>query len=240
MPMNTVDFEHLRLSPSDCLLDLGCGEGRHALTAYMLERIHAVAVDLNIEYLETTRQRFQEFADLSDCSASLTVSAADGLTLPFANECFDKVICAEVLEHVPNYEGVIKEIDRVLKPGGILAISVPRFMPEKICWLLSEEYHSQEGGHIRIFTAPRLRRSVEKYGLIYFKRHWAHALHVPYWWLKCLFWKEEGEDAWIVRTYHRFLVWDLMKQPRITRWLERALDPIMGKSVVMYFVKTHQ
>jgi len=240
MPMNTIDFEHLRLSPSDCLLDLGCGEGRHALTAYMLERIHAVAVDLNIEDLETTRQRFQEFADLSDCSASLTVSAADGLKLPFANECFDKVICAEVLEHVPDYEGVIKEIDRVLKPGGILAISVPRFMPEKICWLLSEEYHSQEGGHIRIFNAPRLRRSVEKYGLIYFKRHWAHALHVPYWWLKCLFWKEEGEDAWIVRTYHRFLVWDLMKQPRITRWLERALDPIMGKSVVMYFVKTHQ
>lgn len=238
--MNTINFDYLRLAPSDRILDLGCGEGRHALTAYMLERVDAVGVDLNIQDLKVTQQRFEELAKSPYCSASLSVSVADGLHLPFANECFDKVICSEVLEHVPDYRGVIKEIDRVLKTGGIMAISVPRFLPEKICWLLSDEYHAEEGGHIRIFNAGRLRREIEKCGLIHFKRHWAHALHVPYWWLKCLLWRGHGEDAWVVRAWHRLLVWDLMKQPRITRWLEQLLDPVMGKSVVMYFVKGRQ
>lgn len=244
MPMNTINFDHLNLSRSDRLLDLGCGEGRHALTACMLEQINAVAVDLNIKDLQTTRQRYQELnlkepGEPQDCG-NLSLSVADGLKLPFTNGYFDKVICAEVLEHIPDYGGVINEISRVLKPGGIMAISVPRYLPEKICWLLSDEYHAQEGGHIRIFNAPKLQRSIENCGLIHFRRHWAHALHVPYWWLKCLLWREEGEDAWIVRTYHKLLVWDLMKQPRTTRWLERILDPIMGKSVVMYFVKGSQ
>lgn len=237
MPMNTIDFEHLKLSSGDRILDLGCGEGRHCITAYMLEQVDAVGVDLNIQDLKTTLQRFEESAGKPGCSASLNVSVADGLHLPFPNDCFDKVICSEVLEHVPDYRGVIKELNRVLKPGGIMAISVPRFMPEKICWLLSDEYHAEEGGHIRIFHARQLRRDVENCGLIHFKRHWAHALHVPYWWLKCLFWRENGEDAWIVRAWHRLLVWDLMKRPRTTRWLEKLLDPVMGKSVVMYFVK---
>lgn len=241
MPMNTINFDHLHLSPSDRLLDLGCGEGRHALTACMLEQVNAVGVDLNIKDLQTTQQRFHELnlkepGEQQDCG-NLSLSVANGLKLPFANAYFDKVICAEVLEHIPDYRGVINEISRVLKPGGIMAISVPRYLPEKICWLLSDEYHAQEGGHIRIFNARKLRHTIENCGLIHFRRHWAHALHVPYWWLKCLLWREAGEDAWIVRTYHRLLVWDLMKQPRTTRWLERMLDPIMGKSVVMYFVK---
>ena len=37
--------------------------------------------------------------------------------------------------------------------------------------------------------------------------------------------------------YHRFLVWDLMDRPAFTRALERVLNPVMGKSVVMYFQK---
>jgi hypothetical protein len=61
---------------------------------------------------------------------------------------------------------------------------------------------------------------------------------VPYWWLKCLFWQEDDPQAenWIVKQYHRFLVWDLMKQPWITRIADSLLNPILGKSVVMYFV----
>ena len=46
-----------------------------------------------------------------------------------------------------------------------------------------------------------------------------------------------GERAWPVRLYHRMLVWDLLKNPRLTRWLETLLNPLWGKSVVMYFVR---
>lgn len=237
MSMQTVNFDYLRLRDDDRILDLGCGEGRHAITAYMLRNVESVGVDLSLDDLNTTAGRFQEFAEPGNCAKSLALSAADARQLPFPDGCFDKVICSEVLEHIPDYRAVLAEIARVLKTGGILAVSVPRFLPEWVCWQLSDAYHEVKGGHIRIFNAGHLRADIEELGLVHFKRHWAHALHVPYWWLKCAFWSEE-EDARIVKAYHRFLVWDLMQQPVMTRGLESLLNPLIGKSIVMYFVKS--
>lgn len=238
MSMQTIDFDLLRLDDDDRILDLGCGEGRHAITAYMLKNIEAVGVDLKLEDLKTTTSRFEQFREPDNCGKSLSVALANGAKLPFANDTFDKVICSEVLEHIPDYVPVIREIVRVLKTGGTLAVSVPRFFPEWVCWQLSDGYHEVEGGHVRIFNASHLRKDIEAEGLIRFDRHFAHALHVPYWWLKCLFWRGDEQDVGVVRAYHRFLVWDLMKQPLLTRTLESVLNPLMGKSVVMYFVKT--
>lgn len=235
--METIDFTDLRLTNGDTLLDLGCGEGRHCISACLLENVTSIGIDRNLNDLGTTRSRFKEFENPDD-GRTLALSASDGLALPFADDTFDKVICSEVLEHIPDYFSVLREIDRVLKVGGTLAVSVPRFFPEWVCWQLSDEYHAMEGGHIRIFNASHLQQDIESLGFVRYRKHWAHALHVPYWWLKCAFWKEEGEeDAAIVRAYHRFLVWDLMKRPWLTRALEWLLNPIMGKSVVMYFIK---
>jgi hypothetical protein len=54
--------------------------------------------------------------------------------------------------------------------------------------------------------------------------------------LKCLFWKNKDSN-WLVAQYHRLLVWDLMENPALTRILEKCMNPVMGKSVVMYFRK---
>jgi len=233
--MLTIDFKRLDLQPGDRVLDLGCGEGRHCISAYILhEHIDVVGVDLNQKDLGTAQQRFQEFAEAENPNKQFALFCANGLALPFADNSFDKIICSEVLEHIPDYKAMLGEIDRLLKPDGLLAISVPRSWPEKICWQLSEAYHLVKGGHIRIFKADALHREVETYGLSRYARHWAHALHSPYWWLKCLFW-EQGDEQWLVKTYHRMLVWDLMKKPWLTQNLERLLNPILGKSVVMYF-----
>ena len=239
MSMETVNFEHLKLLPGDRVLDLGCGEGRHTITAYLMGNVDSVGVDLSLKDLNTTRQRFSEFEDKDNHQKSLNISVANGASLPFADGSFDKVICSEVLEHIPNYRAVLKEITRVLKTGGIFVASVPRFFPEWVCWQFSDAYHEVEGGHVRIFNATQLKEDIETNGFIFFKRHWAHSLHVPYWWLKCIFWREGDEpQAAIVEAYHKFLVWDLMKKPWITQTLDRLLNPILGKSVVMYFVKT--
>ena len=239
MSLQTIDFKRLGLKPNESILDLGCGEGRHAISAYMSENLDAVGVDLSIADLKTTLERFTEFVEPENQDKSLVISVADAMRLPFADEHFDKVICSEVLEHIPDYRSVIKEISRVLKTGGIAAISVPRFFPEWVCWQLSDAYHQVEGGHLRIFNASHLHADMFAQGFIRFDKHHAHSLHVPYWWLKCLFWRNNGEkNAGIVDAYHRFLSWDLMKQPKITHWLDKILNPIMGKSVVMYFVKT--
>ncbi len=239
MSLQTINFDKLRLKENERLLDLGCGEGRHAISAYMVKDLEAVGIDLSLKDLKITQERFEQFVEPENTAKSLVISVANGQHLPFEDESFDKVICSEVLEHIPDYQAVIKEIARVLKTGGVAAISVPRFFPEWVCWQLSDAYHEVEGGHIRIFNASDLQKDVESAGFINFDKHHAHSLHVPYWWLKCLFWREQGEpEAEVVRQYHRFLTWDLMTQPAVTRWLDKILNPIMGKSVVLYFVKT--
>ena len=235
MSLETVNFEHFKLHPGDRVLDLGCGEGRHSITAYLKQQVNVVGLDLSIADMKTARQRLNDF-EVTEDGRALNFVRASGLRMPFADQQFDKVICSEVLEHIADFQGVLAEINRVLKPGGLFAVSVPRFGPEWICWQLSDAYHEVEGGHIRIFKQGDLQRAVEKFNMHRYAKHWAHGLHSPYWWLRCLFWAD-GEDAWLVRKYHELLVWDLMQQPPVTRMLERLLNPIWGKSVVMYFVK---
>lgn len=235
--MQTVDFRHFPLAPGDVVLDLGCGEGRHVIAAYLQQDVTAIGVDLCLKDLSTAQQRSGPFQDVGNCSKCCGFSQANALQLPFADNTFDKIICSEVLEHIPDYQSVLKEIERVLKPGGLFCTSVPRRWPEKICWWLSEAYYHVEGGHIRIFKARELHRQIESLGFKFLCRHWAHALHSPFWWLKCLWWDKQ-ENHWLIRQYHRFLVWDLMDRPAFTRYLEKLLNPIMGKSVVMYFRKS--
>lgn len=238
MSLETIDFRYIPLEPTDRVLDLGCGEGRHTISAGLQGAGHCIGLDLSQADLMTARHRAKEFT-FEDTRTQLDFTVASGLNLPFRDATFDKVICSEVLEHVPDYQAVLREIYRVLKPGGLFAVSVPRFVPEWMCWQLSHEYHEVEGGHIRIFRTRQLRHAIESLSMHYLARHWAHSLHVPYWWLKCLFWSETNERA-PVRLYHRFLIWDLMQQPRLTYWLDRLLNPIMGKSLVMYFQRESQ
>lgn len=239
--MQTVDLNYLRRSPPQTLLDLGCGEGRHALGAQWLQLAsHIVAVDISAKDVRTAQARLIEQNQHSNqgqaAQSVCHLCIANGLRLPFAEHSFDTVICSEVLEHIPDYQSMLTEIHRVLKPGGTLAISVPRAWPERVCWWLSRAYHQVEGGHVRIFNARQLRAEIEQHCFDLRRRHWAHALHVPYWWLRCLFWRENIQVA-PVRWYHRLLVWDLMSRPWLTQTLERLLNPLMGKSVVMYFEK---
>ncbi len=232
--MQTIDFRYFPLSPNDVLLDLGCGEGRHCINAYLLENIISIGADLSFRDLQTAMQKFKPFVSMGQ--GNFYLQQVNAGKLPFADASIDKIICSEVLEHIENYSIVLEEINRVLKPNGLLAISVPRYWPEKICWWLSDAYHQVEGGHIRIFTSKLLKQVLTDSGFVFYKRHWAHALHAPYWWLKCLLWNSQ-DNSRLIKLYHRFLVWDLMQKPWLTQTLEKCLNPLMGKSVVMYFVK---
>jgi ubiquinone/menaquinone biosynthesis C-methylase UbiE len=198
--------------------------------------VHSFGVDLSLDDLKTTQEKFADFHEPENAAKSFGLSSANALQLPFADNTFDKVICSEVLEHIPDYQGALREIERVLRPGGLFCASVPRRWPEKICWWLSEGYYKVPGGHLRIFKSRELRSEIEHLGFKHYSRHWAHALHAPFWWLKCLFWSNQ-DNNWLVKQYHRLLVWDLLENPAFTRILEKSMNPIMGKSVVMYFRK---
>ncbi len=163
---------------------------------------------------------------------------ADALHLPFHSGAFDRVIAAEVLEHIPADGAALAELARVLRPGGTMAVSVPRWFPERVCWALSADYHAPAaaGGHVRVYRRSQVAGRLRAAGLRAVGSHSAHALHSPYWWLKCAV-GVGRDDVWAVRQYHRFLVWDITTGPRPVRLLERAFNPVIGKSLVVYAEK---
>ena len=235
--MITADLKRLNLQPGQDVLDIGCGNGRHTAEAYRLRGILAIGADLNIDDLKQARQRLEFHDRLGEHGGGCwCLAAADVRRLPFPGSHFQAVICSEVMEHIPDHDRALAELVRVLKPGGHLVVSVPRYFPERICWALSDEYHQANQGHVRIYRKDELVRMIQGTGLILYRTHYAHSLHSPYWWLKCLV-GPTREDSRAVNLYHRFLTWDILQHPPLTRHLDRFLNPILGKSLVLYFRK---
>jgi SAM-dependent methyltransferase len=235
--MLTVDFRKFPIGPGDRVLDLGCGGGRHAFEVYR-RGAHVVAADLDRKELAPVRGMFAAMSAEGEARppAAAAAVSADATNLPFPDGAFDRVIAAEILEHVPEDWRAMTEIVRVLRPGGIAAVTVPAWLPERICWALSQEYHEVPGGHVRIFTHAELHAKLARAGLTVTGSHHAHGLHSPYWWLKCAVGvHDDGHRA--VRAYHRLLVWDIMRRPALTRRLDAALNPLIGKSLVIYAEK---
>ncbi|HET6627252.1 MAG TPA: methyltransferase domain-containing protein [Nocardioidaceae bacterium] len=235
--MLTVDFDRLEVAAGDRVLDMGCGAGRHAFELYR-RGTDVIALDQDADELSAVSDMFAAMraAHAVPDGAEADVKQGDALQLPFADGEFDRVVAAEVLEHIAEDETAIAELVRVLRPGGTLAVTVPRWLPEKICWALSDAYHEVEGGHVRIYTGEELVGKVARAGMRFTGKEHAHALHAPYWWLKCAVGVDNAQHV-LAKTYHRMLVWDIMKGPWLTRTAERLLNPVIGKSMVLYFTK---
>jgi SAM-dependent methyltransferase len=233
----TVDFDKFPVGSGDRVLDMGCGGGRHAFALFK-RGADVVALDYSHQDLVEVRTMFGAIRVEGEAPDDAQAYAVRGTaySLPFADGTFDRVIAAEVLEHLPADTDAMSELFRVLKPGGLIAVTVPRWLPEKVCWALSDDYHEVEGGHVRIYKGSQLRERLESTGLVYDGEHHAHGLHAPYWWLKCAV--GVGNDGNpLVKAYHRLLVWDMVKQPLLTRVAERVLQPLVGKSLVVYLRK---
>jgi ubiquinone/menaquinone biosynthesis C-methylase UbiE len=236
--MLTAKYEQLGLQHGDKVLDLGCGFGRHAFEAAR-RGASVVALDAGTDEVNGVAAMFiamVEAGELAEGSIHANVVQGDALHLPFPDGAFDRVICSEVLEHIPDDLSAMGELARVLRPGGTMAITVPRFGPELINWALSDEYHNVPGGHIRIYRRSVLAQRLTSTGMIVTGHHYAHGLHSPYWWLKCYVGTTNDEHP-LVKRYHQLLVWDIMKKPALTRYAEAVLSPVMGKSIVLYLRK---
>jgi SAM-dependent methyltransferase len=239
--MLTVRFDtltELGVPSGGLALDAGAGFGRHA---FELARrgYRAVAIDRAPDEMEATRATLAAMAETGDVEEKHVVGVlrGDATALPFPDECFDAVVTSEVLEHITDDVGALAELRRVVRRGGLLATTVPSWLPEKINWMLSDEYHAPAvvGGHVRIYSATELKAKLRAAGFEVVASHHAHALHSPYWWLKCAI-GVDNDDNPLVRRYRRFLEWDIIRRPRSTRLADRVLSPIIGKSLVLYGV----
>ncbi|GAA3004368.1 MULTISPECIES: class I SAM-dependent methyltransferase [Streptosporangium] len=235
--MLTVDFDRLPVGPGNRVLDLGCGAGRHAFEV-LRRGADVVAFDMDAGELEGVATMFSAMDKAGEVPPEATgeTVTGDALDMPFEDGSFDRVIAAEVLEHIPDDMAAMREIFRVLKPGGRAAVTVPSFLPERICWALDEAYHTAPGGHVRIYTLAELSAKLKSTGFIVGPHHHAHGLHAPYWWIKCAVGVNNDEHP-LAKAYHELLVWDIMKRPAATRIAEAVLNPLIGKSVVLYVRK---
>lgn len=99
------------------VLDVGCGQGID-LYRYALAGAHATGVDLTPRHVELAR------AHLAAMGLEATVVRGDAEALPFADESFDRVSSNGVLHHTPDLPAALREIRRVLRPGGEARIIV--------------------------------------------------------------------------------------------------------------------
>lgn len=235
--MLTLDFDRLGLRPGDKVLDIGCGFGRHS---YEVVRRggHAVAADLSDTELKDVLATFAAMSGSEELPATSrgSVVNANVLTLPFADAAFDHVIASEILEHIPDDTQAMAEIARVCRPGGTITVTIPRAGQEVVCWALSSQYHNTPGGHVRIYRQGQILERLRGAGLEPQGFGFSHALHTPYWWLRCAVGPTNDTHP-LVRAYRSFLEWDIMTGPPLVRLAERVLNPVLGKSLVLYLRK---
>jgi SAM-dependent methyltransferase len=228
----TVDLDRLRLSPGDRLLDAGCGEGRHCFGA--LERgARVVGLDLDRECLKrAARPLRSRAASLGSLGAMIH---GDTFHLPFADESFDAVICSEVMEHVHDYRGAARELARVTRPRGRVAVTIPTATSEHLYLRAGDDYFETQGGHIRIFRPRELALGLAAAGLATVGVGFAHALHTPYWLLRSLAGLPGADQNRLVQAYRLYLI--RAAGSRAMTALERVLNYCFPKSLILYAEK---
>jgi SAM-dependent methyltransferase len=225
----TVDLERLDVRPGQLLLDAGCGEGRHCFGA--LERgARVVGLDLDRDALRRGSGALRFRA--RELGSRAVMIHGDAFRLPFPDASFDRVICSEVMEHVHDYRGAARELARVTRPAGRIAVTVPTATSEHLYLRVGDDYFESPGGHIRIFRPRELAAALGDAGFATVGVGFAHAFHTPYWVLRSIAGLPRADSSRLVRAYREFLI--RASVSRALARVERVLDYCFPKSLVLY------
>jgi len=231
--MVTVGLDLLGLRDGDWLLDAGCGEGRHSWVASKRNHSTIIAFDTDWESLEKNKYTLALLKQKGEVNSNSHLLQADITSLPFKDGAFNRIICSEVLEHIPQDRQAVSELIRVLDSDGAMGVSVPHYLAESICWMLSKEYYGFPGGHIRKYKSRQIAALLRSSGLNIYAIRRNHALHSFYWILRCLCGIKRG-NALVPSLYNKFLMLDIDNSHRARRWLEGFFNLIIPKSIVIY------
>jgi ubiquinone/menaquinone biosynthesis C-methylase UbiE len=231
--MLTVNFRQIPLDRGDVVLDAGCGEGRHTFECFRHE-CAVLGMDLSHQSLLKARYVLGQMEKRKEAKGRVLLLRGDALRFPFADETFDKIICAEVIEHVDDDREGVAELARILNAGGKIAITVPTRLTEHVYDLLSREYFRTPGGHVRKVIPHVLARNMEESGLRVYGVGFAHAFHFPYWMLRCICGLHR-ENALIPTIYKKILYYCLFSKP--LRLMEKFCNYFFPKSIIIYAQK---
>ncbi len=186
-------------------LDVGCGTGR--ILSDLQEEGRAVGLDLLEEALRMARER-----------GCRMLVCGDAHRLPFRENSFGLVTALDVLEHLDDDLGALKEMHRVLAPGGYLLLTVPAL---KILW--SE--HDEALEHRRRYSPSELRRKVVGAGFEVSKLTYAITFLFPPILLFRLLQRLAGRRRRRAKTAHIIFPWPINAAFTATLFLEAWLLP---------------
>ena len=228
-----IDPGLLDIKPGARLLDVGCGTGRHLIELSRYEAAF-VGLDMAREDLRKTRYILHLTAKERPVLASVDLVQGLGERLPFDDGFFDYVVCTETLEHVPDDRAVLADLVRVLRPGGVLVVSVPDEYSERLLWRLSPRYRNTPGGHIRIYKRDDLRRLLREYGAEPFGVRFCHSLESVRWLVHSVIDREWGRPGPITRGIRWLLDTPSHRNWRVLAWSDWLGNRILPKSIVLY------
>ncbi|HRV16117.1 MAG TPA: class I SAM-dependent methyltransferase, partial [Spirochaetota bacterium] len=225
--MLTVDFDLLAVKDNNIALDAGCGLGRHSFE-FVSRGANVFSMDMDMDCVRRTRFTLVYMRDNGQAKQGthFQVLLGNALKLPFRDNTFDRVICAEVMEHVPDDNQACHELARVLKPGGLIAITVPTYISEMIYDILTYEYFTSPGGHIRKYVPKKLAAIMENNGLKIYAVDFRHSFHTIYWLIRCVV-GLHLEDQLMTRHYRNFLTRTLFSP--FMQKVERFFDNFFPK-----------
>lgn len=231
--MLTVDFDRLDVRDGHRVLDAGCGGGRHTFRSLACKSM-VWATDMSKKEIKEVKLGVWDRRDQGYVEGKCLAFQGDIFKLPFPDGFFDRIIIAEVMEHLYEDEKALAELVRILKPGGRVAVTVPTCFTERVYRLLSDEYFNTPGGHVRIYHPFELAQKITGHNLKIYDVSFAHAFHTPYWILRCIFGLHDN-TAVIPKAYHWWLVQASISP--FMRKFEKIFDHFFPKSIVLYAVK---
>jgi SAM-dependent methyltransferase len=234
-----IDPKFLDLRPQSRLLDVGCGTGRHLLELSRFPGRFA-GIDIEREDLRKTQYLLRLTAKRRPVVAAVSVLLGAGERLPFGDGAFDYVLCTETLEHVPDDGAVLCELVRVLRPGGVLIVSVPDEYSERLLWRLSPRYRTTPGGHVRIYKRSDIKRLLREHGAEPFSVQFCHSLESLRWLVHSVVDREWGKPGLITRGIRWLLDTPSHRNWRVLAWCDALGNRVLPKSIVLYGRKAGQ
>ncbi len=161
----------LKPTNGDSIVDLGCGDGFYLyLLSNLSIRLKLIGLDCDEIVLRNAKK------NLGTKKVKLVLGSAT--KTPFKDDLFDKAIMTEVLEHIEEDKEALREVYRIIRPGGLLVLTVPSynfpFLWDPINWILQNLFGTHISGtgflagiwarHLRLYKKEDLEKLVEKVG----------------------------------------------------------------------------
>ncbi len=159
-------FEWVDPHDESVILDCACGRGFYLNMIRYVSPCKLVGLELDWPVIQKAKRNVGHLPNI-------TLTNANIYQLPYPDNVFDAVILSEILEHIDHDVDGLREVYRVLKPGGVVVITVPNanypFWWDPINKTLETVFHTHIGkgtfagiwaNHVRLYTAQQLRDSV--------------------------------------------------------------------------------